>query len=152
MVRELDPDGCPPGLPGWRCVPAPGHTPGSLAFFRPADRVMLTGDAILTIDPNCAGDLLRGRPVLGGPPWVSTWSWAQACESVAPLALTTRLLPGRRVMLPLGRKRDSAAIQHMADLLQTGAFRPVIDRSYPLARIVEAYRYVGTGQRSATSS
>ena len=75
MVRELDPDGCPPGLPGWRCVPAPGHTPGSLAFFRPAGRVMLTGDAILTIDPNCA------------------WSWAQACESVAPLALTTRLLP-----------------------------------------------------------
>jgi NADPH:quinone reductase-like Zn-dependent oxidoreductase len=65
-----------------------------------------------------------------------------------PLALTTPLLPGRRVMLPLGRKRDAAAIQHIAELLRTGAFRPVIDRSYPLARIVEAYRYVGTGQKT----
>jgi len=46
-----------------------------------------------------------------------------------PLALTTRPLPGRRVMLPPGRKRDSAAIQHIAELLHTGAFRPVIDRS-----------------------
>jgi glyoxylase-like metal-dependent hydrolase (beta-lactamase superfamily II) len=86
IVRELDPDGCPPGLPCWRCVPAPGHTPGSLALFRPADRVMLTGDAILTIDPNSVGDLLRDRPMLGGPPWISTWNWAQARESVAHLA------------------------------------------------------------------
>ena len=34
-----------------------------------------------------------------------------------------------------------------AELLHTGVFRPVIDRSYPLAQIVEAYRYVGTGQK-----
>ncbi|HVN12537.1 MAG TPA: nitroreductase/quinone reductase family protein [Kineosporiaceae bacterium] len=86
IVRGLDPAGCPPGLPDWRCVPAPGHTPGSLAFFRPADRVMLTGDAVLTIDPNSVGDLLRDRPALGGPPWISTWNWARARESVARLA------------------------------------------------------------------
>ena len=86
VVRELDPAGYPPGLPDWRCVPAPGHTPGSLAFFRPADRVMLTGDAILTIDPNCVRDLLRDRPALGGPPWISTWNWTQACASMARLA------------------------------------------------------------------
>jgi len=64
-----------------------------------------------------------------------------------PLALITRLRPGRRVMLPIGRRRDSAAIQHIAKLLHIGALRPVIDRSYPLARIVEAYHYVETGQK-----
>jgi NADPH:quinone reductase-like Zn-dependent oxidoreductase len=33
------------------------------------------------------------------------------------------------------------------DLMQSGQFRPLIDRSYPLAEIVEAYRYVETGQK-----
>jgi hypothetical protein len=33
------------------------------------------------------------------------------------------------------------------DLVVSGRFRPVIDRSYPLAEIVEAYRYVETGQK-----
>ena len=33
------------------------------------------------------------------------------------------------------------------DLVVSGRFRPVIDRSYPLAEIVDAYRYVETGQK-----
>ena len=48
IVRALDPDGVP-GLPDWRWVHAPGHTPGHTAYFRPADRVLITGDAILTV-------------------------------------------------------------------------------------------------------
>ena len=32
-------------------------------------------------------------------------------------------------------------------LMESGRFRPVIDRSYPLAEIVDAYRYVETGQK-----
>jgi NADPH:quinone reductase-like Zn-dependent oxidoreductase len=64
-----------------------------------------------------------------------------------PLALATRLLPGRRVQLPIARKRDRAAVQYIAELLSSGAFRPVIDRSYPLEHIVDAYRYVETGQK-----
>jgi NADPH:quinone reductase-like Zn-dependent oxidoreductase len=31
--------------------------------------------------------------------------------------------------------------------MATGAFRPLIDRRYPLDQIVEAYRYVETGQK-----
>lgn len=64
-----------------------------------------------------------------------------------PLALATRLSPGRRVLLPVARKRDRAAVQRIAELLTSGAFRPVIDRTYPLERIVAAYRYVETGQK-----
>jgi NADPH:quinone reductase-like Zn-dependent oxidoreductase len=33
------------------------------------------------------------------------------------------------------------------DLMESGAFKPVIDRRYPLDEIVEAYRYVETGQK-----
>jgi NADPH:quinone reductase-like Zn-dependent oxidoreductase len=31
--------------------------------------------------------------------------------------------------------------------MDSGQFRPVIDRRYPLADIVQAYRYVETGQK-----
>ena len=32
-------------------------------------------------------------------------------------------------------------------MMEAGTYRPVIDRSYPLARIVDAYRYVESGQK-----
>jgi NADPH:quinone reductase-like Zn-dependent oxidoreductase len=38
-------------------------------------------------------------------------------------------------------------VNYFMDLMESGRFRPVIDRSYSLAEIVEAYRYVETGQK-----
>ena len=32
-------------------------------------------------------------------------------------------------------------------MIEAGEFTPVIDRRYPLDQIVEAYRYVETGQK-----
>jgi NADPH:quinone reductase-like Zn-dependent oxidoreductase len=31
--------------------------------------------------------------------------------------------------------------------MESGQFRPLIDRGYPLAEIVDAYRYVETGRK-----
>ena len=38
-------------------------------------------------------------------------------------------------------------IRYFRDLIDSGQFKPVIDRTYPLDRIVDAYRYVETGQK-----
>lgn len=63
------------------------------------------------------------------------------------LALITPLLPGKTVKfpVPVNIKRS---IRHIAELLTSGAFKPVIDRSYPLAKISEAYAYVMTGEKT----
>jgi NADPH:quinone reductase-like Zn-dependent oxidoreductase len=62
------------------------------------------------------------------------------------LALVTPLLRGRRVMFPIP-KDDQDIVRYLRGLLESGAFTPVIDRRYPLDEIVEAYRYVETGQK-----
>jgi NADPH:quinone reductase-like Zn-dependent oxidoreductase len=63
------------------------------------------------------------------------------------LALATRVVGSRRAKLGIGRyrKEDLALV---ASLVDAGAYRPVIDRTYGLDEIVEAARYVETGQKS----
>ena len=62
------------------------------------------------------------------------------------LALVTPLLPGRTVIFPIPRD-NQAIVRHLKDQIESGTFRPVIDRRYRLDQIVEAYRYVETGQK-----
>jgi len=56
------------------------------------------------------------------------------------------LFGGKKVMFPIPRQ-DKDMARHFTDLIESGQFKPVIDRMYPLDQIVEAYRYVETGQK-----
>ena len=85
-AKAYDPAAGVPGLPGWQCIAVPGHTPGHVAFFRSTDRVLITGDAILTVNLNSVPDLLSRRHRVSGPPYISTWNWPAARESVTVLA------------------------------------------------------------------
>ena len=62
------------------------------------------------------------------------------------LALATPLPGGRQVRFPLPR-HDQAMVGYLGGLMEAGRFEPVIDRRYSLERIVDAYRYVATGQK-----
>jgi NADPH:quinone reductase-like Zn-dependent oxidoreductase len=62
------------------------------------------------------------------------------------LALVTPLLGGKRVMFPIP-KQGPEIVKYFQQLIESGEFKPVVDRRYPLDRIVEAYRYVETGQK-----
>jgi glyoxylase-like metal-dependent hydrolase (beta-lactamase superfamily II) len=75
-----------PGLSGWECISTPGHTPGHVSYFRPSDRVLITGDALVTLKVNSWAGLLLQRPGLSGPPWYTTWSPRAAKESIERLA------------------------------------------------------------------
>ena len=62
------------------------------------------------------------------------------------LAIVTPFGRGRRVKFPVP-KHDREMIEYLRDLMASGAFVPVIDRTYPLEQIVEAYEYVEAGQK-----
>src|SRR6188508_1308677 len=63
------------------------------------------------------------------------------------LALGTRFVGSRRATLGIGRYRKEDLVL-VKDLVEAGKYRPVIDRVYSLDEIVEATRYVETGQKT----
>ena len=63
------------------------------------------------------------------------------------LALIAPLHGGKKVMFPIP-KHDQLMVRYVKELIESGQFKPVIDRTYPLDQIVEAYRYVETGQKT----
>jgi NADPH:quinone reductase-like Zn-dependent oxidoreductase len=66
---------------------------------------------------------------------------------VPPLALATRVIGRKRVRLPIP-KYSKEDVAHVKQLVEEGRYRPVIDRTYPLEHVVEATRYVETGQKT----
>jgi len=66
---------------------------------------------------------------------------------VPPLALATRWIGDKKVTLPIPRytKED---VLYVKRLIEAGNYRAVIDRTYPLEDVVEATRYVETGQKT----
>jgi glyoxylase-like metal-dependent hydrolase (beta-lactamase superfamily II) len=115
MARALPPD-VVPGLPGWEAIPTPGHTPGHVAFFRPEDRVLLTGDAVLTVNLNTLPGLLWEKPQVSGPPRYTTWDWTSARRSVEVVAALDPLVlaPGHGRPLVTG---TTPALRRLATTL-----------------------------------
>ena len=62
-------------------------------------------------------------------------------------ALIAPLHGGKKVLFPIP-KHDQLMVEHFRKLIESGEFRPVIDRTYPLEQIVDAYRYVEAGQKT----
>ena len=62
-------------------------------------------------------------------------------------ALTTPIWGGKKVLFPIPAINKDDVI-FLKELVEKGAYKPVIDRYYKLDQIVEAYRYVETGQKT----
>ncbi len=62
-------------------------------------------------------------------------------------ALTAPLRSGKKVLFPIPTI-NKADVIFLKELVEKGAYKPVIDRYYQLDQIVEAYRYVETGQKT----
>lgn len=63
------------------------------------------------------------------------------------LALITPLLGGKKVLFPIPTI-NKADVIFLKELVETGHYKPVIDRRYGLEQLVDAFTYVETGQKT----
>jgi len=86
VVQGLDPQVGIPGLPDWTVIHTPGHTPGHLSLYRRSDGVLITGDAVVTVDLSSLLGVLINNQGVYGPPRYSTWDETAAQRSITALA------------------------------------------------------------------
>jgi glyoxylase-like metal-dependent hydrolase (beta-lactamase superfamily II) len=114
IVQPLPPGGAIPGMEGWQWIHTPGHTPGHVAFFRARDRVVISGDAVLTLAVNSWSGLLRQAQGLSGPPWYTTWDREAATASIVAIADLEPAVLAAGHGLPLAGPGTAAAVHAFA--------------------------------------
>jgi glyoxylase-like metal-dependent hydrolase (beta-lactamase superfamily II) len=101
-VHPVSEDTDVPGMPGWRAIHTPGHTPGHMSLFRASDRVLLAGDALATMDQDSTIELLRQTRQLRWPPAALTVDWDAAQRSIEHLAEVRPFVIAAGHGLPVG--------------------------------------------------
>ena len=85
-LRPLPSNGDVPGMPGWRWIHTPGHSPGHVSLFRAADRTLIAGDAVTTTRQESVFAVVTQHQELNGPPAYFTIDWEQARQSASTIA------------------------------------------------------------------
>jgi glyoxylase-like metal-dependent hydrolase (beta-lactamase superfamily II) len=114
-LRPLPLSGEVPGLPEWRWIHTPGHTPGHVSLWRERDRLLVAGDAFVTTAQESAYAVATQEAEVHGPPTYFTPDWDAAGVSVRTLA---ELEPATAVAghgLPLHGPDLARALRALAD-------------------------------------
>lgn len=85
----------------------------------------------------CQGSLKRGGFYLATDLWQNL-----------VLALWTSRIGDKRVVFPIPPRYTKKDVLFLKQLIETEKYRAVIDRCYPLEQVIEATRYVETGQKT----
>ncbi|HZG73538.1 MAG TPA: MBL fold metallo-hydrolase [Chondromyces sp.] len=84
-VRALPANGEIPGMSEWKWIHTPGHAPGHVSLFREKERILIAGDAFVTVKQESLYKVLTQAQEISGPPRYLTTDWQAAWESVKTL-------------------------------------------------------------------
>lgn len=84
-VFPLPADGKIPELPDFQWIHTPGHSSGHISLFRAQDRLLIAGDAFITVRQDSLLDVFTQKQTISGPPRYFTPDWEAAWHSVRKL-------------------------------------------------------------------
>jgi glyoxylase-like metal-dependent hydrolase (beta-lactamase superfamily II) len=113
-VQTLPEDGSVPGLPEWRAIHTPGHTPGHVAFYRERDRVLIAADALSTAAQDSPSKLLFAPRQFERPPAPFTTDWVAAHASVRELAGLRPMIVAAGHGFPISGAKTADQLQDFA--------------------------------------
>ncbi|MCW3091594.1 MAG: beta-lactamase-like protein [Ferruginibacter sp.] len=118
-LSPLPADGSVPFMPGWKWLHTPGHSPGHVSFFRESDKVLIAGDAFITVRADSLYKVLMQKEEVNGPPRYLTTDWQLAWESVKKL---DALKPGIAITghgTPMGGEELRQGLKKLVDEFDT---------------------------------
>ena len=115
LLQPLPDGGVVPGLPDWQWHFTPGHAPGHVSYFNPAQSVLLVGDAFATVNLNSFADLLTKKQEISLPAPPFTCDWDAARSSVVLLAGLNPSVLGAGHGSPMSGANIPADLRHFAD-------------------------------------
>jgi glyoxylase-like metal-dependent hydrolase (beta-lactamase superfamily II) len=86
VVRPLSSHANLPFFEDWEWIHTPGHSPGHVSFFRKKDKVLISGDAVVTVRQDSLYKVLTQSKELNGPPRYFTNDWDLAKTSLQTLS------------------------------------------------------------------
>lgn len=113
-VQPLPADLTALGLVGWRCLATPGHTPGHISLFNEQQRLLIAGDACLTIDFQSWVGSITGWQTIAAPPAPYTLDWERTQASLQTLALLEPQILASGHGKPMRGPRVAAALKRLA--------------------------------------
>ncbi|HEX6576617.1 MAG TPA: MBL fold metallo-hydrolase [Gemmatimonadaceae bacterium] len=137
-LKPLPEDGSVPGMPEWRWIHTPGHTPGHVSLWRQTDATMIAGDAFVTTAQESIYAVMTQREEVHGPPQYFTTDWIAAKESVRQLAA----LGPEIVITGHGHALRGEKMRHALDRLA---------RDFDRVAVPEKGRYVNEPARADAS-
>lgn len=86
-LKVLPSDGSVPFMAGFRWIHTPGHSPGHISLFREKDKVLIAGDAFVTVKQESLYKVITQTKEISGPPQYFTTDWLTARASIEKLAI-----------------------------------------------------------------
>jgi len=114
-IQPLSSDGTVPNMPGWKCIHTPGHTPGHISLFREQDRILIAGDAFVTVKQESLYKVLTQTQEISGPPRYYTTDWEAAYESVKKLEALKPQLAVTGHGVPMSGKELSTSLHYLVE-------------------------------------
>ena len=118
-VTPLPENGEVPGLPDWKWLFTPGHSPGHVSYWRESDSILLAGDAITTINMDSLLDFATKKQRICRPPAPITCDWQAAKASVQMLAEREPYVVGAGHGIPMHGGHVMEQLHHLADNFPT---------------------------------